>query len=111
VAYIIAADVAMRSDVQEDEAKYRDQFQRRVKKGQCHTMPYLGCREFTANFGPEVPPDQDAHIQSIDAQLGRMLFDLDYELDGSGRGQPRFFPAELLGGILHIPETLYRKGE
>lgn len=110
VAYIIAANVALSPHVEEDEAKYRDQFQRRVKRGQCHSMPYLGCREFTANFGPEPPVDQDAHLQNINAQLGQMLFDLDYEADGSGRGTPRFFPAELRGGVLHIPETLYRRG-
>lgn len=111
VAYSIAADIAVRPRVQEDEAKYRDQFQRRVKRGQCHTMPYLGCREFTANFGPEVPDDEDARIQDITADLGRMLFDLDYEPDGTGRGQPRFFHAQLHRGVLRIPEELYRKEE
>jgi CRISPR-associated protein Cas5d len=39
VAYSIAADVAVRPGVEEDEAKYRDQFQRRVRRGQCHNMP------------------------------------------------------------------------
>jgi CRISPR-associated protein Cas5d len=110
VAYIIAASVVVRLGIGEDEAKYRDQFQRRVKRGQCHNMPYLGCREFTANFGPEPPPDKEVHLQDITADLGQMLFDLDYREDGSGRGTPRFFHARLNGGILHIPETLYRKG-
>lgn len=50
VAYVIAADVAVHPGVDEDPAKYRDQFRRRVARGQCHTMPYLGCREFTADF-------------------------------------------------------------
>ena len=110
VAYTIVADIALRPDVQEDEAKYRDQFQRRMKRGQCYTMPYLGCREFTANFGPEFPPDEDTHIQKdITTDLGQMLFDLDYEQNKSGRGQPRFFHAYLEHGILHVPETLYRK--
>ncbi len=111
VAYIIAADVSLRPDVQEDEAKYRDQFHRRVKRGQCHTMPYLGCREFSANFGLEMPAGKDMRVQDITADLGQMLFDLDYEEDGSGRGQPRFFHAHLDRGILHIPERLYRRKE
>lgn len=115
VAYSIAADVLVRPGVQEDEAKYRDQFQRRVKRGQCHTMPYLGCREFSADFGPEMPVEKDAEegarVQDIDADLGRMLFDLDYASDGSGRGQPRFFSARLQRGVLHVPEQLYRKEE
>src|SRR6266849_6082471 len=111
VVYIISANVAVRPGVEEDEAKYRDQFQRRVRRGQCHSMPYLGCREFTANFGPEPPIDKDAHLQDITADLGQMLFDLDYERDGSGRGTPRFFYAQLRGGVLRIPETLYRRGD
>ncbi len=111
VAYIIAADVSIRPNVEEDEAKYRDQFQRRVKRGQCHKMPYLGCREFTASFGPEGTADEIAHVQDITADLGQMLFDLDYEQDGSGRGQPRFFHANLQSGVLHVPEKLYRKKE
>ncbi len=112
VAYSIAADVAVRPGVEEDEAKYRDQFQRRVKRGQCHNMPYLGCREFTANFGPEPPADdKDARKQDITADLGQMLFDLEYESNGSGRGTPRFFHAWLFGGVLRVPETLYKRGE
>lgn len=111
VAYSIAARIVVRPDVEEDEAKYRDQFRRRVKRGQCHTMPYLGCREFTANFGPEPPPDQEMRLQDITVDLGQMLFDLDYDEDGSGRGTPRFFHARLTGGLLHIPETLYKRGE
>lgn len=107
VVYIIAADVAVRPGIQEDDAKYRDQFQRRVKRGQCYSMPYLGCREFTANFSPEIPVEAGVHLQNITADLGQMLFDLDYEQDGSGRGQPRFFHARLEGGVLHVPKGLY----
>jgi len=41
--------------------------------------------------------------------LGRMLFDLDYATDKSGRGTPCFFTARLEGGILSIMPELYRK--
>ncbi len=109
VAYSIRADVSVRPGVQEDSAKYRDQFQRRVKRGQCYTVPYLGCREFSAHFGPEFPESLNAQPQSITTKLGRILFDLDYLQDGSGRGQPRFFAAELQQGVMRIPETLYHK--
>jgi CRISPR-associated protein Cas5d len=110
VAYCIVAHVALRPDVEEDEAKYRDQFHRRVKRGQCHTTPYLGCREFTASFGPEPPPDPEIHLQQIDTKLGRMLFDLDYAPGNAGRGIPKFFQAELAGGVLRVPEILYTRG-
>ena len=103
VAYVIAADVAVRSGVEEDPAKFRDQFRRRVARGQSYLTPYLGCREFAASF--EEPDDNEQPI-STTVELGRMLFDLDYQSDG--RGQPRFFQARLEQGILRIPSKMYR---
>jgi CRISPR-associated protein Cas5d len=105
VAYMIAADITVRSGVEEDPAKFRDQFRRRVARGQCYLTPYLGCREFAASF--EEPDDNEQPIATT-AELGRMLFDLDYQSDGSGRGQPRFFQARLEQGILRIPSKMYR---
>jgi CRISPR-associated protein Cas5d len=105
VAYVIAADVAVWPGVEEDPAKFRDQFRRRVARGQCYFTPYLGCREFSASF--EEPDDNEQPIATT-AELGRMLFDLNYESDGSGRGQPRFFQARLEQGVLHVPAKLYR---
>jgi CRISPR-associated protein Cas5d len=101
VAYVITATVALRADVPpQDEAKYRDQFRRRVRDGRCYATPYLGCREFSAAFsepdGSEVPVDRTEEI-------GTMLLDLDYATDGSGRGTPRFFQARLEHGVLHVP--------
>ena len=52
VAYLIKADMALAPHATEDIAKYRDQFRRRVNRGQCYHQPYLGCREFVASFGP-----------------------------------------------------------
>lgn len=103
VAYVIVADVAMRSGVEEDPAKFRDQFRRRVARGQYYLTPYLGCREFAASF--EEPDDNEQPIATT-VELGRMLFDLDYQSDG--RGQPRFFQARLEQGILRIPSKMYR---
>ena len=103
VAYVIAADVAVQPGVEEDPAKYRDQFRRRVARGQCYLTPYLGCREFAASF--EEPDDNEQPIATT-IELGHMLFDLDYQSDG--RGQPRFFQARLEQGILRIPSKMYR---
>lgn len=106
VAYVIAADVALRPDVAQDAAKYRDQFRRRVARGQCHSMPYLGCREFSAAFEELDGSEQPI---AVTQDLGRMLFDLDYVPDGSGRGTPRFFEASLQNGVLHVPPVLYER--
>jgi len=106
VAYLIKADIELKPHAKDDIAKYRDQFRRRVNRGQCHSVPYFGCREFAAYFGS--PDDNEKPIELTD-DLGRMLFDLNYADDGSGRGTPRFFVARLEQGVLRIPDELYRK--
>lgn len=105
VAYLIKADVALAPHATEDIAKYRDQFRRRVNRGDCYHRPYLGCREFAAFFGP---PDGNEQPISLSDDLGRMLFDLDYAADHRG-GTPRFFRARLDKGVLRVPAELYRK--
>ncbi len=102
--YIISADVVPRADVREDPAKYRDQFRRRVARGQCHHMPYLGCREFATSFGE---PDGAETPIDWDGALGMMLFDLAYAPDESGFGTPRFFQATIEHGIMRVPQHLY----
>ena len=106
VAYLIKADIVLRRHATDDIAKYRDQFRRRVNRGQRHSVPYFGCREFAAHFGP---PDGTKRSIDFTDDLGRMLFDLDYASDGSGRGTPRFFVARIETGVLKIPTELYRK--
>lgn len=106
VAYVILADIVLKPHATDDVAKYRDQFRQRVANGQCHHRPYLGCREFAADFGP---PEENDRPHPLSDDLGRMLFDLDYEADGSGRGKPRFFTAKLDNGVLHVDPALYRK--
>lgn len=106
VAYLIKADMTLRPHATDDPAKYRDQFRRRVSKGQYHHTPYLGCREFAADFGESVPGERP--IDKTD-DLGLMLFDLDYAKDGSGRGTPQFFKARLEQGVLRVPQELYSR--
>jgi CRISPR-associated protein Cas5d len=109
VAYIIRADVAPRPHAADvDPAKYRDQFRRRVSAGKCHHTPYLGCREFAADFSE---PDRADRPIDWTADLGPMLFDLDYLSDGTGRGTPRFFEARIEGGLLSVPAELYEEQE
>jgi CRISPR-associated protein Cas5d len=108
VAYVIVADIVVRVGVDEDPAKYRDQFRRRLDHGQYYISPCLGCREFAAHMAPV-----DGTERSIErsGELGRMLFDMDYAQDGSGRGQPRFFDATLDRGVMRVPPALYEARE
>lgn len=105
VAYVVRADPVLAPHAAGvNPAKYRDQFRRRVERGQCYYQPYLGCREFSAFFGPPTPEDKPIHETG---DLGLMLLDLDYAPDGSGRGTPRFFRARLEAGVLKTPPELH----
>ena len=106
VAYLIKAQIILAPHASDDVAKYRDQFRRRVGRGQCYHQPYFGCREFVASFGP---PDGTERAIDLTDDLGRMLFDLDYAIDKMGRGTPRFFIARLENGILCVPSEIYGK--
>lgn len=99
VAYVIRANVVVRDGVGEPSAKYRDQFRRRVENGRCYATPYLGCREFSASFGP--PDGTEVPIGSND-ELGRMLQNMEYAANGSGHATPVFFEAHLTNGILRV---------
>ena len=102
VAYIIRARPMVNEGVQEDPAKYRDQFRRRVKDGRCFATPYLGCREFSAWFS--APEGNEAPLE-INEDLGNMLLRMDYLPGASGSAIPRFFHAELKGGVLKVPKA------
>lgn len=107
VAYIIRAEQVLAPHARDvHPAKYRDQFRRRVERGQCYHRPYLGCREFCAFFGPSSPADQPIKHSEY---LGQMLLDLKYNSDGSGEGRPVFFNARLENGILRVPQDLYKE--
>lgn len=101
VAYLIKANVYLPPGSENaDPAKYRDQFRRRVERGQCFHRPYLGCREFAACFGP---PDGTEEAIEDTYDLGLMLFDIDY----GPKNAPRFFEARLEHGVMRIPQELY----
>jgi len=101
VDYLIVGQIALRADVPAaDEAKYRDQFRRRVEAGRCFATPYMGCREFSAYFAPAT--GEERPIERTE-DLGNMLLDIDYAPDKSGRGTPRFFQARLEAGIVRVP--------
>lgn len=100
VAYVVTAQIQLRSHADANPVKYRDQFRRRVREGRCFATPFLGCREFSCAFGE---PDGSEQPINLSDELGPMLLALDYAPDRSGRGRPRFFNARLERGVLLVP--------
>ncbi len=82
-------------------AKFMTMFERRAAKGQCVNQPYLGCREFTADFRLVRPEDSQVQPISETRELGYMLYDMDYRNPASPR--PRFFRASLVNGAVNVP--------
>ncbi len=82
--------------------KHLDIFTRRAKQGQCFHHPYLGTREFPANFEwveKDTIPVSPLGPADGNRTLGWMLHDIDF----SNQMTPRFFHAELKDGVVHIP--------
>ncbi|MDX1918637.1 MAG: type I-C CRISPR-associated protein Cas5c [Candidatus Caenarcaniphilales bacterium] len=104
VAYVIHCHFEFSTQKGEDDnpVKFSEMFRRRLKKGQCHHQPYLGCREFSADFveaSPEDFPNQEAILEYYNRDLGYMLHDIDFEHHMT----PRFFKAKLENGSMHVP--------
>ncbi|MBB5156523.1 type I-C CRISPR-associated protein Cas5c [Saccharopolyspora phatthalungensis] len=102
VSYRIHAHVELREHATKKAAAYRDQFRRRVERGQCFHQPYLGTREFTAYFG--MPDDRPAI--AVDADLGVMLHGVRHPKKGDKSTVTfSWFTARLERGRLHVPRS------
>ncbi|ELK21782.1 CRISPR-associated protein Cas5 [Anoxybacillus flavithermus TNO-09.006] len=124
VAYWIIAEIVLTNRAVDPAAKYRDQFNRRVERGQCHHTPYLGTREFAAYFSSI---DVDDVVQPINMDIGTMLFDFAFIEDDSrkemefirhdetgtrtaaGFAKPLFFEAKVENGWLRVPKETYEQ--
>lgn len=104
VAYRLHGDLEFipEKDPGEKSAKYESMFERRAQKGQCVNQPYLGCREFAAHFRLVEDPTKEAAPIGMDEKLGYMLHDLDFT--NPNDPQPKFFRAEVKGGVMEVPE-------
>jgi len=97
VAYGIVAHFELVDD-SEALQKHFEVFKRRAIRGQYFHHPYLGCREFPADFEWVDGDLPDSEI-SGEHNLGFMLHDLDYANNMS----PRFFRAVMRGGVIDVP--------
>jgi CRISPR-associated protein Cas5d len=103
VAYRLHADLTVRTDRDDPEppAKFFAMFERRARKGQCVNQPYLGCREFAADWRLVDDVSMEPRPIAETRDLGWMLHDLDFS-DPSDP-QPRFFRAQMIDGVVDVP--------
>ncbi|TDP83717.1 CRISPR-associated Cas5d family protein [Aquabacterium commune] len=112
VAYRLYAEMEFLTDESRgNPAKYTAMFTRRAAAGQCVNQPYLGCREFAASFRPVpvletgrgaygVADTEPAALQEMSADLGWMLYDLDYA--DRADPKPQFFRARVERGVMDL---------
>jgi CRISPR-associated protein Cas5d len=104
VGYLIEAHFEVLSGP-DNVAKHLDQFNRRARKGACFTRPYLGCREFAADFAllevDSVVPAVDISLH-VERDLGWMLHDIDFANDK----QAKFFRATMRDGVIDVQTAL-----
>lgn len=123
VEYVIEAEIVLRQHATDPLPKYRDQFRRRVERGQCFQTPYLGTRECSAFFGPV--DEGGSPDESLNRRLGTMLFDIAFvpsatrkELafrhatrgeTSEGFAEAVYFDAVITNGWMTVESSLYLK--
>lgn len=100
VHYVIEAhfDMTNQAVASDNPGKFQDIVKRRLKKGQCYSQPYLGCRECTAHFAYREQGDIETIRETRD--LGWMLFDMDYS--NPDHITPMFFKAVMVNGVVDV---------
>lgn len=118
VGYTIHAYFEMtdKAGTEDTVVKFTEMFIRRAEKGQCFHRPYLGCREFAAEFeiftnGKPLP---EPITETRD--LGWMLYDISHDNTADKKNQhfcndkcrSSFFRANLNNGRMAIDESEVR---
>ena len=87
----------------ENPMKYYQMFDRRAAQGQCFTQPYLGCREFAANW--RLIEDSETLVPPLseDRDLGIMLYDMDFDKDLK-KPDAMFYRAKMEQGVIVVPD-------
>ena len=101
VHYVIEAEFEMlpeKAAPGDNPGKFQDIVTRRMRKGQCFSTPYFGCREFPAHFKQW----EDGPIPTIDEtrDLGFMLYDFDYS--DPQNITPLYFRAKMEHGVIQV---------
>jgi len=128
VCYRIIARIELCND-ETNIGKHLDCFRRRAERGECYHRPYLGCREFVADF--ERASEADRPDDTLNQTIGTMLFDTAYiknsdwydrhpedrlefwhhdvqgPKEAKGYAERLFFNAEIKNGWLNVPQEKY----
>ena len=87
----------------ENPMKYYQMFERRASQGQCFTQPYLGCREFAANWKYVEDTGNLTKPLAEDRDLGIMLYDMDFESNPQ-KPDAMFYRAKMVQGVITVPD-------
>lgn len=103
VGYRVHADLEFlpQRDPNSKATKYHEMFERRASRGQCVNQPYLGCREFAADFRLVTSTDEGPPPIDETRDLGFMLHDLEFA--NRTAPNPRFFRARMEKGVVDVP--------
>jgi len=125
VEYVIKAEIVLKEGIN-NIVGYIEQFERKLKNGQCHHTPYLGTREFAAWFEPSTGEEEPNELIK-EFPLGQMLFDTAYrenderkEIDfhrhkgeekrvARGYAHALYFDATIKDNVLTVPREKYRE--
>lgn len=129
VEYLIVAKMLLRPHTKHKIENHLPQFIRRRDKGQCFYQPYLGNREFSADFSKPNGKEQcDPLLRGHIVHLGQILLDIAFiqeekreedflyflqpgekgQIKVKGCKQALFFDAKLENGVLRVPQSKYR---
>lgn len=87
----------------ENPMKYYQMFERRATQGQCFTQPYLGCREFSANWRYIEDTSSIEQPLNEDRDFGIMFYDMDFE--GNAKNpDAMFYRAVMRNGVIVVPD-------
>lgn len=102
VEYVIEAHFEMteQANGSDNPGKFKDIIMRRLRRGECYHMPYLGCREFPADFALWEDEKIDTAYPGEVKDLGYMFYYFDYS--NPEEIQPMFFRAQLRDGVLDV---------
>lgn len=102
VAYRVHANIWVHPDARDQNpAKWRDQFHRRVDCGAYFRPPYLGMREHIADFAPD---DTSLTPVSQSEDLGLMLHTIHFD-DATGAESYTWFHARMIDGTVAVPSS------